>query len=362
MKGIITKLFGSLMLFNLVNTMTAQDLDSTGLPGDHFSLEGALDLFKNSESPETFEKALNSEENYVNNLDLNQDGEIDYVRVIDHLDADVHAIVLQALVAEGETQDIAVIEIEKTGNEEAILQIIGDENIYGQEMIVEPFEEDETGKGGPQSTYGDHRLIVNVWFWPGVHYLYRPAYVRWVSPWRWMSYPRWWSPWKVKPYHRMIGLRPRYHLHYHPVDIHRVGRAHHLYVPRRTTSVIVHRHYNTKVTAYRSQKGIVNTKKTTVTEGPRGGKTIIHKNQTNAVGGDKKGSPGRIHKTETKVVKRNPDGDKTVGKKTTTKVGAKRTGETQIRATKTTTSGVRKTDSGTRKVRKTTTRTVRKHQ
>ena len=28
--------------------------DSTGLPGDNFSLEGALELFKKSESPEAF--------------------------------------------------------------------------------------------------------------------------------------------------------------------------------------------------------------------------------------------------------------------------------------------------------------------
>ena len=34
--------------------------DSTGLPGDNFSLEGAIDLFKKAESPEDFEKLLNS--------------------------------------------------------------------------------------------------------------------------------------------------------------------------------------------------------------------------------------------------------------------------------------------------------------
>ena len=34
---------------------------STGLPGDHFSLEGALELFKNSSSIEDFEKQLNLE-------------------------------------------------------------------------------------------------------------------------------------------------------------------------------------------------------------------------------------------------------------------------------------------------------------
>ena len=65
--------------------------DSTGLPGDNFSLEGALDLFKKSESPEEFEKNLNSEENKVNNLDLNEDGVTDYVKVIDKTENNAHA-------------------------------------------------------------------------------------------------------------------------------------------------------------------------------------------------------------------------------------------------------------------------------
>jgi len=52
--------------------------DSTGLPGDNFSLAGALELFKNATSLESFEKMINEESNKVNNLDLNGDGEIDY--------------------------------------------------------------------------------------------------------------------------------------------------------------------------------------------------------------------------------------------------------------------------------------------
>src|SRR6476619_7565877 len=74
--------------------------DSTGLPGDNFSLEGALELFKKSESPEAFEKMLNAEDSKVNNLDLNNDGEIDYIRVVDKQKDDVRAFVLQDVVSE----------------------------------------------------------------------------------------------------------------------------------------------------------------------------------------------------------------------------------------------------------------------
>ncbi len=53
------------------------------VPGDNFSLEGALELFKKSASPQEFEQLLNSPDSKVNNLDLNGDGEIDYIRVIE---------------------------------------------------------------------------------------------------------------------------------------------------------------------------------------------------------------------------------------------------------------------------------------
>ena len=61
-----------LFLTNLLNTHAQEVPDSTGFEGDHFSLEGAMDLFKNAQSIEEFEKQLNQEENHVNNLDLDK--------------------------------------------------------------------------------------------------------------------------------------------------------------------------------------------------------------------------------------------------------------------------------------------------
>ena len=83
------------------------------VPGDQFSLEGALELFKKSESPEHFEKLLNSPDAKVNNLDLNGDGYIDYIRVFDKYERNVHVFILQAVVSDSENQDIAVIVLEK---------------------------------------------------------------------------------------------------------------------------------------------------------------------------------------------------------------------------------------------------------
>jgi hypothetical protein len=216
--------------------------DSTGLPGDHFSLQGALALFKDSKSLEDFEKKINSKDNAINNLDLNGDGKIDFVKVVDNVKDDAHAIVLQTMIAKNESQDIAVIEIEKKGNESAVAQIIGDEELYPKNTIVEPAEEGENSdpgnvKKGPAAfSPGVPFVFVNVWFWPSVRFIYAPAYVVWVSPWYWDYYPPWWSPWA--PYswrwHHMHCWH--YHHHYHYADFHRTTYAHQVYAPRRVRS------------------------------------------------------------------------------------------------------------------------------
>ncbi len=234
-------LLATLLSFNTY--AQSESADSTGLPGDNFSLEAALAMFQKAESLESFEKMLNTEDNDVNNLDLNEDGQTDYIRVIDRMDGDAHAIVLQVPLSASDAQDIAVIEIEKDGAESATLQIVGDENVYGQEVIAEPFAEEaakKDGRHGPAMRLAPDYIVVNVWGWPAVRYIYRPAYVVYVSPWRWSVYPTWWRPFHPRPwgyYH--VRVRP-YRAHYHVVTTHRVVRAHNVYHGHRTHSTVVH--------------------------------------------------------------------------------------------------------------------------
>ncbi len=276
--------FFLLLLFS-ANLSAQEDIseEPTGLPGDNFSLEGALELFRNSASPEDFEKQLNSENSHVNNLDINGDGDIDYIKVISKQEGDVHIFILQVAVSESENQDIAVIELEKTGKEEAVLQIIGDEEIFGEEIIVEPSngEDDDEGNGkGPSVSKTTPAIIVNVWGWPSVRFVYGPTYRPWVSPWRWRSYPGWWSPWRPFSWSVWHPFRVR---HYRPtvriVSHHRVVRAHNIYRPVRVTSTTVRTrnagaHSNYKVsrtkTTVRGPRGNTATKKTTTVRGPKG--------------------------------------------------------------------------------------------
>ena len=291
-------LYFFLLLLYSVNISAQDDMseEPTGLPGDNFSLEGALELFKNASSPEDFEKSLNSKDNHVNNIDLDGDGEIDYIRVISKQNDDVHIFVLQVAVSESENQDIAVIELEKKGNEEAVLQIIGDEDIFGEEIIVEPSsgeDDDEGNSKGPSSSFSRSAIIVNVWGWPSVRYVYSPVYRPWISPWRWRSYPNWWSPWR--PFSWSVW-RPFRVNHYRPtiriVNTHRVVRAHGIYKPLRVTSSTVRvrhsgAHANYKVNRTKTKvtgpKGNSVTKKTTTVKGPkgnvRGQKTTVKKSR-----------------------------------------------------------------------------------
>ena len=316
------KAYCFLLAFALPLFLGAQETnptDSTGFDGDHFSLEGALELFKNAKSPEDFEKALNSEKNYVNNLDLNEDGKIDYVRVEDHVDGDVHAIVLQVPVSEKESQDIAVIEIEKTGDKSAILQIIGDEEVYGEQKIVEPFEEETKGggKGGPSVELGVNYVVVNVWGWNCVSFVYRPTYRVWVSPFRWAAYPVWWTPWRPHPWRFYHTRRVRYHTSFRVVTTHRVVRAHRVYTPRRKTSRVVTT--RTSVTRVNKKKGptVTRTTKTTAVKGPNGG--VAKKKTTTTKVKGPNGGVAKKKKTSTSV--KGPRGNGV--KKTTTKAGAK---------------------------------------
>ncbi|MFN8280712.1 MAG: hypothetical protein U0V49_10555 [Saprospiraceae bacterium] len=254
-----------------IGQLSAQT-DSTGLPGDFFSLQGALEIFKQSESPEEFEKLLNRETSKVSNLDLDNDGEVDYIKVIEKMNGDAHVFVLQIAVSEKENQDIAAIELEKVSNTEANIQIVGDDFIFGEEKIVEPSdgteEEMEDSKGGPSPEgYFHPAVVINVWPWPCVRFVYAPAYKVWVSPWRWRAYPGWYRPWRPLTFAVWHPFRARYYgPAFRVVHTHRLATAHRIYTPVRVHSKTVHTRYEGAHKTYHVTKH-----KTTVT-GPRGNK------------------------------------------------------------------------------------------
>ena len=281
------------------DTKVVQQSDSTGLPGDNFSLQGALSLFKESKTLEDFEKKLNSDDNYVNNIDLDEDGKTDYILVSDNKEKDSHAIVLQVAVSENEIQDIAVIEIEKTGEKSADLQIVGDENIYGEKKIIEPFDEsgsmDKKGPAAPSINL----VVVNVWFWPCVSFIYAPTYVVWKSPWHWHHYPSYWKPWKPRPWHIHHTHCKPYYAHFKHTPKHRVVVAHQVYLPHRKESAMV---------VHRTKPAIHRHRQATPTNSVKPHRVTQHKTNQVRTNSSKGTRGGNAVKSNSKGVKQNSSG------------------------------------------------------
>ena len=92
-------LIGSSFITSSVYSQS-QIKDSLGLPGDNLNLYGVLDLFQQSKTLEEFENKLNAQDSKVNNLDLNGDNKIDYIKIVDNAQGTSHAIVLKDEISE----------------------------------------------------------------------------------------------------------------------------------------------------------------------------------------------------------------------------------------------------------------------
>ncbi|PWL33033.1 MAG: hypothetical protein DCO96_01395 [Fluviicola sp. XM-24bin1] len=214
----------------LLGTMAfATEADSTGLEGDNLDLSAVLEIFKESESPEDFEKKLNTESSNVNNLDLDGDGEVDYIRVVDSGDSTAHVLTLQVPVNESESQDVATIELEETDDDVVELQIVGDEELYGENYVLLP----ESAGRGP--------VVVNVIMWRPVRFMWGPRYAFWVSPWHYRAYPGWYRPWKRRSWRVYRGR----------VVVYR-GGCRRVYRRSFTRGYTVHYHRTTSVTFHKT--------------------------------------------------------------------------------------------------------------
>jgi len=111
---------------------------SLGMPGDNLNLFAVMKIFRESETLEIFEKNLNDEHSDFNNLDLNGDGQIDYINVTYNIEGNLHTITLSVALNETEFQDIATIYVEKDGNNPPRIQLIGNEALYGKDYMIEP--------------------------------------------------------------------------------------------------------------------------------------------------------------------------------------------------------------------------------
>ena len=270
-------LFACLTVATFTQAQQKSSADPTGFPGDNFSLQGALEMFQKASSPEEFEKLINTENNHVNNLDLDKDGKTDYVKVIDKSEKNVHAFILQVPISQKENQDIAVIEVEKTADNNAVIQIIGNKDMYGKEVIIEPGtsgkdnasvnKSNNNSKSATSDYSANHSsaTIINVWYWPSVTFIYGPLYAPWISPWRWGSYPGWWTPSRAVSWQAWYPRCVAYNRSYVAANTYRISGGGYLYTLHRADGVSVSRQGGVAV----GTNGVAAGTKTTVT-GPAG--------------------------------------------------------------------------------------------
>ncbi len=171
-----------------------------GLPGDNLNLYAVLEVFQKSPTLEGFEKSLNDKELKINNLDLNNDKFVDFIKVVNVKEGNSHSIILRVALNEKENQDLAVIAITKDAAGNVSVQIIGDEELYGKNYIIEPCN-NKVIDGIPNPAYiGTNSNFFYANNWPVVVYLFSPGYMMYNSPWYWSYYPSYWNPWMTIGY------------------------------------------------------------------------------------------------------------------------------------------------------------------
>jgi len=155
---------------------------------DNLDLQAVASIFGDAKDLADFEYRLNDPSLRINNLDLNKDGYVDYLRVVEVVEGNAHLIVIQAVLGRDMYQDIATIEIEKnTRRNQVSIQIVGNSYLYGPNYIYEP-------------VYVATPPVFSL-FW-GVSY--RPYY----SSWYWGYYPSYYSYYAPYP-------TPTYMVHVH---------------------------------------------------------------------------------------------------------------------------------------------------
>lgn len=171
MKTRIASLLAMFLMTTFVQLSATKRITVEAINNDisyYLDLKAVASVFGESRDLEDFERQLNDYDARISNLDLNGDGEIDYLRVIETTDNNVHLVVIQAVLDRNVFQDVATIIVERDNYRRTYIQIVGDSYLYGNNYIVEPVY------------YRTPRIYS--WFWSR-------TYRRWQSPFYWGYYP-----------------------------------------------------------------------------------------------------------------------------------------------------------------------------
>jgi hypothetical protein len=213
-----------LSLLTAVFAMPIQAQDRTTINAknteisDNLDLRAVASIFGDSQNLQDFERRLNDPKLQISNLDLNDDDEVDYLRVIESVEKRTHVIIIQAVLDRDVYQDVATIDVEKDSNNNVHVQVVGDVYMYGQNYIYEPVY---------QTT-----PVIYTSFWISN---YRPYY----STWNWNYYPSYyyaWNPFPVYRYRNNINVCLNINNNYNYVSHRRSHQAVILHHSRRSNA------------------------------------------------------------------------------------------------------------------------------
>lgn len=141
----------------------------------YLDLQAVAAAFAESNTVQEFERLLNSSRYMINNLDLNRDGWIDYLRVIETRQGYHHVFLIQACLAPSVFQDVATL-IAEWRSDRLYVEVIGDRYLYGYNYVVRPV----FVKRPPMwDAFG--RPTYNPWSSP-YYYGYYPSYYQQPKP------------------------------------------------------------------------------------------------------------------------------------------------------------------------------------
>ena len=135
----------------------------------YLDLNAVAAAFAESRSVQEFEQILNSSKYMINNLDINRDGWVDYLRVIETYRGLYHTLLIQACLGPSSFQDVATIVAERR-SDRLYVEVIGDRWLYGSNYIVRPVF---VHRPPLWDVYG--RSVYNPWVSP-YHHGYWPSY------------------------------------------------------------------------------------------------------------------------------------------------------------------------------------------
>lgn len=185
---------------NRMNSVTTNVYAANDDISLYLDLQGVAAAFSQASTVKEFESLLNDSSYMLSDLDLNGDGYVDYLRVLETLDGSTHVFLIQAVLGEDIYQDVATLVAEVPATSTTYhVQIVGAPFLYGPDYIIEPVY------------YTRPAIFVS--FGAG-------AYVAWTSPWRWNYYPTYYTrpaPVHIGHYQAYIGTYMRNHKYCHEV-------------------------------------------------------------------------------------------------------------------------------------------------